>query len=382
MVNKTPLIMLLIVAVALGMLFVLSNKSSTSKTSSTILQAGTNGPSNTNLSTSTRSFYLGLVPTPANSPNSSFADITNGYEETGKLADIGMVWVANEGIGEAVLLNQTRVITAMRVYGLKPFVTLNFATIEQGSGGLVYAIDAPQGIAPNLSDSGFRTAWINEAKTIAQEFHPDYLSLGNEVNDYFYSHPGDLSAYLSLVGEASAAIHKVSPNTKVLVVFSYGHLVETNQLSMLQKFNNSGIDLIGLTTYPYQNFSTPEMIPSNYYTQVSQYTNLPVAFTEIGWPSAAPSSQVMQADFLTTFLTLTKGLNIEMVNWLFLHDTIVGGIAGEISNQSTATIALMNANNTTKEVYTAWGCIKESAIKKITNACCLSHPRDFNLFCH
>lgn len=42
-----------------------------------------------------RSFLLGLVPNPANSPNSTFEDLVEAYEETGKIAEVGMVWVEN-----------------------------------------------------------------------------------------------------------------------------------------------------------------------------------------------------------------------------------------------------------------------------------------------
>jgi len=313
---------------------------------------------NHNLPISERNFYIGLVPNPAHAPNSSFDDIVKAYEETGKIAEISMVWVEKQGIGEYELLKQNRVITGVRVYGLKPFVTLNFATIKQGPNGLEYVIDAPAGITPSLSDSGFREVWKNEAKNIAEEFKPEYLSLGNEVNDYFYFHPEDLDAYLSLIDETYSAIKRVSANTRVLVVFSYNHLIENNQWELLRRFN-AKVDLIGLTTYPYQKFTTPDAIPDDYYSKLKQHTTKPIAFTEIGWSSTGTNTEKIQSNFLVKFLELTKGLDIEMVNWLFLHETTLSGIPGHITNPEVTTIALKRADDSKKEIYDIWIELKE-----------------------
>ncbi len=82
-----------------------------------------------------RAFYIGIVPTPRNSPNSSFDDLVAAYEEAGEIAEICMVWVERMGIGEYELLKRNRVIEAIRTYGLKPVITLNFATIKRVGGG-------------------------------------------------------------------------------------------------------------------------------------------------------------------------------------------------------------------------------------------------------
>lgn len=314
--------------------------------------------SQNDLPISERNFYIGLVPNPAHAPNSSFDDIVKAYEETGKIAEISMVWVKKQGIGQYELLKQNQVITGVRVYGLKPFVTLNFATIKQGHNGLEYVVDAPEGITPSLSDSQFRETWKNEAKNIAQEFKPEYLSLGNEINDYFYLHPEDLNPYLSLVDQTYPVIKQVSPNTKVLVVFSYNHLIENNQWDLFQKFN-SKVDLIGLTTYPYQKFTSPDLIPNDYYSKLKQYITKPIAFTEIGWSSTGTNTEKTQADFLLKFLELTKGLNIEMVNWLFLHETTLSGVISYVSNPDVTTIALKRTDGSKKEIYTIWIKLKE-----------------------
>ena len=134
-----------------------------------------------------RSYYIGMVPTPKSVPETTFDDITAAYEETGQLGEVTMVWGSPGGIGLYEKLKQNRVITAVRVYGLKPVVTLNFHTIKQVQGeGLKLVIDAPKGIVAEASNLEFRRLWVNEARNIALEFQPEYLSLGNEINDYFH----------------------------------------------------------------------------------------------------------------------------------------------------------------------------------------------------
>ncbi len=313
-----------------------------------------------------RTFYMGIVPTPKSIPNTTFDDIVAAYSEAGDISEISMVWVEPSGIGEYEKLKQGRVIEAVRVYGLKPVVTLNFATIKEVPGeGLRYVVDAPAGVNANLSDPGFRARWVEEARNIATDFKPEYFSLGNEINDYFYLHPEELDAYVGMYDEAYAAVKEVSPNTKVFVVFSLNHMRENEQYAMVERFNGRS-DLIGFTTYPWEGYGDPEDIPADYYSKLEEYTDKPIAFTEIGWPSSGASGtgngEAEQARFLTRFVELTGGMDVEMVNWLFLHEVEVGGIAGAVSSPEVGTIALKRADGSRKEVYAEWVALHNMAI--------------------
>lgn len=313
-----------------------------------------------------RSFYIGLVPSPRSVPVTTYDDLAAAYQETGEIAEISMVWTDSAGIGEYNNLTQNRVITALRVYGLVPVITLSFATMEQIPGeGLKYVIDAPPGAKADLADQEFRRLWIEEAKKIAADFQPEYFSLGNEINDYFYLHPEDLMEYLSLYDDAYLAIKAASSNTKVFVVFSLNHMVENNQFDLLNTFNDR-VDLIGLTTYPCQKYDNPEDIPSDYYSKLGEHINKPFAFTEIGWPSSQEqgSSEQEQAEFLVRFLELTKSMDLEMVNWLFLHEPNLIGIPALVSSPGTNTISLKNADGSQKEIYSGWLALKALSVQR------------------
>lgn len=304
-----------------------------------------------------RDFYLGLVPTPKGGSSASFDDLTEAYKEVGRIAEVSMVWVEPQGIGQYEKLEKNQVLTALEVYNLKPVVTLNFATIKKVPGeGLKYVIDAPEGVEPSLSDSEFRKLYVEEAEMIARKYGPDYFSLGNEVNDYFVLNPDELDAYLSLVDEAKEAIKEVSPDTEVMVVFSYTHLVDNKQWGLFEKFNDK-VDLFGLTTYPWKHFDNPEDIDEGYYSRINRYTDTPIAFTEIGWIST--ESEEEQARFLIKFLELTGDLDVEMVNWLFLHEPELDGIVGDIGGLATATVSLKNMDGSKKEIYDVWLDLKQ-----------------------
>ena len=266
----------------------------------------------------------------------------------------------SESIMESIYkcTKENRVVTAVRVYGLKPVLTLNFHTIKQiPCEGLKPVIDAPEGIVAEASNPEFRKLWVDEARNIAREFQPEYLSLGNEINDYFYFNPDNLEEYLTLFDEAYSAIKQVSPDTQVMVVFSYTHMIDNNQWELLSRFGT--VDLFGLTTYPWKHFNKPEEMDGDYYSRLNRYIKKPVAFTEIGWAG----NETDQAEFLLRFLVLTKDINMEMVNWLFLHEIELEGIGKSVFSPESTTIALKKADGTKKEIYDVWHDLKALEIR-------------------
>jgi hypothetical protein len=97
---------------------------------------------------------------------------------------------------------------------------------------------------------------------------------------------------------------------------------DKEQWFLLEKFKT---DICAFTTYPCLIFKDPSEIPRDYYTEISNYTTKPIAFTEIGWHSEASplgweSSEAEQAEFIETFHSITKDMNVEITIWSFLYD--------------------------------------------------------------
>lgn len=67
--------------------------------------------------------------------------------------------------------------------------------------------------------------------------------------------------------------------------------------------------------------------------------------------------------FNLKFLELTKSNRLEMVNWLFLHETTFSGDSASIFKPETGTVSLKNADGSKKEIYGVWLDLK--ALKKV-----------------
>ena len=83
-------------------------------------------------------------------------------------------------------------------------------------------------------------------------------------------------------------------------------------------------DIAVFTTYPCLIFTDPSEIPADYYTEITEYTSKPVAFTEMGWFrdgfTGWESSVDEQAEFIDLFFEATEEMPVEFVTWSFLYD--------------------------------------------------------------
>ena len=309
--------------------------------------------SNYGLAASERGYFLGIVPTPKTSPE---IDLFGAYGEAGEICEVAEVWPKPSTIGAYSALERSRTVEGVRVYGLKPIVNMNFYAFERVEGeGLKMVVDSPEGIAADLRDPAFRDGYVNDARRIAERFQPEYLSLGNEVNAYYAAYPEDFEDYATLYKEAYDAVKEVSPETKVFVVFSLNQMGALGQWELIEKFGNEA-DLVAFTSYPWKEYGTPAEIPEDYYSRIAEYTDKPIAFAEMGWPSdgSVGASEEEQAEYLARFVELTDGMDVEFVNWLFLHDMEISGDMASVSSPAAGTIALKKGDGRPKDVYYVW----------------------------
>jgi len=215
------------------------------------------------------------------------------------------------------------VATLSSQYDYIPVVEAQFFT--QSTGQLVRPLDEAN-----------KQAYKDAAVAFAERYQPEYLSLGIEVNILYEKSPSDFDSFVSLYDETYDAVKAVSPNTKIFTVFQLermkglqgGLFGGTNnpdnaQWELLSRFPKS--DLMAFTTYPDLIYKSPSEIPSDYYSEIATRTQKPIAFTEIGWHTAASpagweSSESEQAEFVTRFFELSSGLNKELLIWSFMYD--------------------------------------------------------------
>ena len=193
---------------------------------------------------------------------------------------------------------------------------------------------------------------------------PEYLALGTEVNATYERNPEGYFAFLDAYQEAYDAVKEASPQTKVFVTFQYEELLgvvpelppHAPRWELLDDFGDS-IDLIGITSYPSFAYPTARKVPAEYYTQLAEHTDLPIAFTGIGFASGAgragvnASTEPEQRRFLQRLLDDAFNMQTPLLIWFAAEDL---GFAASPPYDLLSSIGLRDANGTPKESWTVW----------------------------
>ena len=164
----------------------------------------------------------------------------------------------------------------------------------------------------------------------ALERYPvQYLSIGNEVNDYFVSHRDEIPSYKTFFLSVMDAIKEEYPDIKVGMTFAYHDAESTNSIDIIQDLDIG--DFLPLTLYLYNPNFQFDRDPAELETYLSQILALagdkPIAFTELGWNTAESLSgtQEDQETFVREvfrLLSLHRD-QIEFISWFDLHDSLL-----------------------------------------------------------
>lgn len=154
-----------------------------------------------------------------------------------------------------------------------------------------------------------------------------YLSIGNEVNDYFVNHRDQIPAYAAAFDQARAAIHSHQPDLPVGVVFAYHDAERLNALDIIPKLDRG--DFIAYTLYlsgeSFHFTRSPSLIGEYLDGMLAAAAGTPMAITETGWNTAAAlsSSEAAQAVYVDEFFQALSQRRdrILFANWFDLHDS-------------------------------------------------------------
>ncbi|MBT3316264.1 MAG: hypothetical protein HN390_16815 [Anaerolineae bacterium] len=169
--------------------------------------------------------------------------------------------------------------------------------------------------------SGFFSAF---AERYAGQLH--YLSVGNEVNNYFVSRRDEIPAYITAFGETRDAIHAVNPDLPVGIIFAYHDAETLDALDVVQQLNRG--DYIAYTMYLYnEGFHfrrDPAEIGDYLDRMIALADGTPIVITETGWSTATllEGSEEGQAEYTRQlFAALSERRDeIGFVSWFALHD--------------------------------------------------------------
>lgn len=159
--------------------------------------------------------------------------------------------------------------------------------------------------------------------------YPDqvrYLSLGNEVNDYFVNHREEIDAYAAFflaVKEAIAARH---PEVLVSMTYAYHDAESQDSLDVIERLNMG--DFLPFTLYIYGDgfrFDRGVDELGGYIERMSAFAGeKPYAIVELGWSTspALGASQDDQVAFIQELFSLLpqNRSRILYLSWFSLHD--------------------------------------------------------------
>ena len=250
---------------------------------------------------------------PPHFPNSSEDDYLEFLAEvpyTGELLGVYMDWAAPDVI-ESIQFAVTY------AGGVKPIVALGFDF--------------------EIVDDTYFSRNLPEIRNIFREvldtFELDYLAFGVEVNRLI---PEVSEAAMVDFAAAYREIYDLvkfhSPDTKVFTIFQLENLKGAAFLTglefephweVLDLFEGKQ-DLVGLTIYPFLEYTSVANIPADYYDEIPQRIDLPIAITEMAWLSEdvviVEGSESAQVDFLLGILDKTRGWDLEMMLYSFLYE--------------------------------------------------------------
>ena len=276
-------------------------------------------PDNSDISIENNNFQKGITLTPKSFDPNDFKNFFEEAKQTGSIITWSGDWIelSNTNNGGPTVLTELS-----KQYNFIPLVIAQFFT--QSTGKLLRPLD-----------ESTKQTYKNSVVAFAEKYKPKYLGLGIEVNILYEKAPNDFENFVSFYNEVYNAIKVVSPDTKVFTIFQLEKIKGLNgglfggsndpsksEWDLINKFK---MDLIAFTSYPNLIYKTPSEIPSNYYTEINNYVNKPIVFTEIGWhtsqsPVGWESTEEEQTEFIKAFFELTKDINKEFVVYSFMFD--------------------------------------------------------------
>jgi hypothetical protein len=261
-----------------------------------------------------RDFLVGTAGLIArNYPDSTEKDYRDFLEElplTGELVGVYADWAAPD------LIESIRFVDLF-AEGVDPLVALGFNI--------------------DLVDDDYFSRNLPEIKRVIQsvleEFDLDYLAIGVEVNRLIPEVSQE--AFLDFVrvyNQIYELVKEISPQTKVFTIYQLEYLKGGAYLSgrefdpqweTLDLFAGK-LDLLGLTVYPFLEYPSVEDIPSDYYDDIPQQIDLPIAITEMAWLSedvlVVKGNQEDQVAYFLQLLEATQNWNLEMMLYSFLYE--------------------------------------------------------------
>lgn len=229
-------------------------------------------------------------------------------------------------------------------------------------------LDVPADPTNDWSNQDAQTLFIQMLVDFATTYQPPIVFLGNESDEYFANQPEDYLRWIEVYNKAYDAIKAASPGTQVGPIFQYERMAGLGVLNgwsephwgALDAHDMTKVDILGITLYPWFSVATPQQIPDDYLAPLLQRTGAtPIAITETGWPADTlglqtpwQASQDVQLEYIDALARVLEGVDLRMLNWLFLHPMNVQPVSLEA--QLFGSLSLRNQSGEKRPIYDTW----------------------------
>ncbi len=187
--------------------------------------------------------------------------------------------------------------------------------------------------------------YIEVAKSLLQKYPQiKYLAIGNEVNLLKETYPAEFPNFISAYKAIYDSLKVDYPEVTIYTTFQFEALAGNGYLTGKKDTREpdynlvaeleSKLDIIGLTLYPYFDYTSPSFIPDDYLSGLTSISQKPIAITETGWMSRETyggdlatlgdegytGSEEEQVNYIKRLVSLVENYNVVFITWFPLND--------------------------------------------------------------
>jgi hypothetical protein len=314
-----------------------------------------------------RSFLMGFSSLPRELNADAYAEAIDFADEHGDLVLVqrSVPWsdfVPGAEISDELAQNTSSEKKAIDDNRLRLFFAID---PTDGATGRDRLSNLPVSLAGKaFDDSAVRGAFVSYAEYVALNYKPAYMALGVEMNLYYEKNKDDFENFKSLYVEAYDAVKAKSPETQVTVTLQYEdlqgllpredpHFADWQLVSAFEPRT----DFTAISTYPSFAFPNAASIPEKYYSQLTAFTDKPIAIAEMGY-ATTPAAQGVnsgteedQAAFLVRIMDEAQALAMPFVVWFAIWDPTY---ARDTEFGAFQSIGLLRDDDTEKPAWQHW----------------------------
>lgn len=240
----------------------------------------------------------------------------------------------------------------------------------------VELVDAGKSIA----DADMQVLYRRFAFVMDSLLNPEHLGLALETNLIRDAAPASIyNGVKQAANDAAEEIRAYDAEVKLSISVqadhAWGKLGGGTYQGVEQDFTDfSFIEELGLSSYPYFGFDSPDEIPENYYSKIIEGKNIPVFVSEGGWSSASVttpdrsfvSTPQIQEDYITKHGKLLDHVQATAVFQLVFTDIDVESLPPDVPENLGyfVFLGLVDETFTPKPALSAWDNLFEIPLKE------------------